>query len=212
MRELTENEKDVVRTLLQESNVDSPITIGDVLKQVYSISYIGESSYQDSPLYQESITVIMAPDSKVKNDLYEAIALIWELVERRYLIVKQLIPAKSEPIDKYIVMSMMEGPSEEFENQITIFNYSEGNLWSLLNSNFIATNALRDFAKNDKFQTVEQRRHNQSVLLAKVGIAVAIIVGAIAALLSLISILITLFEPIKFIMKSFFSLIIHAIC
>lgn len=212
MRELTKNEKNVIRALLKDNNVDSPTTVGDILKQLYSISYIGEPSYSDSPLNQDSVTVIMAQNPKVKKDLYEAIALIWELVYRRYLIVKEFIPVKSEPINSYIVMSMMESPQDEFEDQMTIFNYSENNLWSLLNSKFITTNALADFAKDDKFQTIEQRRHNESKSLAILGIIVAILIGLIATGLSIVSILISLCDSIKNILASFLKIIVINLC
>ena len=169
MRDLSKNEKSVIREIIANNNYDSPLTLGDILIKLYKISWIEKNSKPD--VFYEN-TVVMCLERESEPFVYEAISLFYFLKENRYIVSKELI--KQDIIgEKWGIVEMSDEGAKQLETRI--FNFYEHNLWNLLDSQFIATNSLFDFAKD--FKTPSQRLNENNLFWCKIGILAAILIG-----------------------------------
>lgn len=196
MRRFNDNEIIVIDTLISNNNYASPITIGEILMQIYDISCI-EPNHREDDFYKNTITLICC--AKEEPFIYEAISLIVYLTENRYLITKELL--QNEILGERWTMVPLCDPRAN-QNEIRLFNFYNFDLWHLLNSQYVVLNSLIDLKQHD-YQSIDERRFNKTIKWTKISILVAIIIGIVSALLALLSILINLFNPIKlFVIKS----------
>ena len=169
MRKFTDTEEKLVNALIKNASKDTGRRIGDVLMQVYPIEYIEKNTINE-PFYKETIKICHKEEKDIESKLYEAFSLIIMLIEKRYIVAKVFSKKKNigevypycRPIDDYYV-------------ERTYFNYHNIDLWELLNSHYSVTNSLIDFAKD--FKTIEQRRSDEQICTAWMGIIVAICIG-----------------------------------
>lgn len=190
MRRFNDNEIEVMNTLISNNNYASPITIGEILMQVYDISCI-EPNHRDEDFYKNTITLICS--AKEEPLIYEAISLIVYLTENRYLIAKELL--KNEILgEKWSMVPLCDHRANQ--NEIRLFDFYNFDLWHFLNSQYVALNSLIDLKQHD-YQSIDERRFNKTIKWTKISIIVAVIIGLISAVLALLSILINLFNPVK---------------
>lgn len=169
MRDLSKNEKNVIREIIANNDYSSPSTLGDILIKLYNITWIEKNSKPD--VFYEN-TVVMCLERESEPLVYEAISLFYLLKENRYIVSKELI--KQDIIgEKWGTVDLADDRSNQLETRI--FNFYEHNLWNLLDSQFIVTNSLMDFAKD--FKTPSQRVNEKNLFWCKVGILAAILIG-----------------------------------
>lgn len=183
MRELTDIEKEVVKTLIKKSNVNNNCKIANVLLEIFDIDYFKKDN-RDGELYKNTVIACVRHDNSTEVSLYEAISLIVELIKKRYLLVKQFYS-----LDNFIGENKGMYNKGDEHAQITLYNYYDLDLWQLLDSKFIATNALKNFQRNN-YCTIEQQRHRDTIRVAKCSIIVAIIIGILSLIIGVISIII----------------------
>ena len=183
MRELTYIEKEVVKTLIKKSNVNNDCKIANVLLEIFDIDYFKKEN-RNGELYKNTVIACVRDDNSTEVSLYEAISLIVELIKKRYLLVKQFYS-----LDNFIGENKGMNNKGDEHAQITLYNYYDLDLWQLLDSKFIATNALKNFQRNN-YCTIEQQRHRDTIRVAKCSIIVAIIIGILSLIIGVISIII----------------------
>lgn len=183
MRDLTDNEKNVVKALIKKSNVDNNYKIANVLMEIYDIDYFKKDN-RDGELYKNTVIACVRDDNSTELLLYEALSLIIELIKKRFLLVKNFYK-----LDDFIGEKREMYIKGDEHSQITLYNYSDLDLWQLLDSKFMATNALIDYQCND-YNTIEQQRHKETIKVSKCSIKVASIIGIISLIIGVISIII----------------------
>ena len=183
MRDLTDNEKNVVKALIKKSNVDNNYKIANVLMEIYDIDYFKKDN-RNGELYKDTVIACVRDDNSTKVSLYEALSLIVELIENRFLLVQEFYR-----LDDFIGEKREMYLNGDEHAQITLYNYSDLDLWQLLDSKFIATNALKNFQRNN-YCTIEQQRHRDTIRVAKCSIIVAIIIGIVSLIIGIISLII----------------------
>lgn len=199
MRRFNDNEIKVMNALISNNNYASPITIGEILMQIYDISYI-EPNQQDDDFYKNTVCLIC--ESNQEPLIYEAISLIVYLIEDRHLITKELLKHRNLG-EKWMMLPISDSRSNQSE--IRIFNFYEFDLWKLLDSQYVVSNSLIDL-KQHNYQSIEERRFNKTIKWTKISVWVAITIGLFSLAFALLSILINLFNPIKFLLLKLFQL------
>lgn len=164
MRELTDKEKTLTNTLVKRYQPNSDLVIGDILLDLYNITYIAKhtSSPSDS-FYKDAIIVgyYYDPNINFDSDFYEALLLIDYLVRNEYLILKPML-YKEEIGVRNTMASIFDPKTGNYGiKSISIFDVFNFKTWPLLNSTFIVTNVLKDYAKD--FKTIEQRRFEKQL-------------------------------------------------
>lgn len=199
MRRFNDNEIIVMNALISNNNYASPITIGEILMQIYDISCI-EPNHIEEDFYKN--TVILICNSNQEPLIYEAISIIVYLIENRYLIAKHLL--RNEILgEKWSMVPISDHRSKQAE--IRLFNFFNFDLWELLDSQYVVSNSLIDL-KQHSYQSIEERHFNKTIKWTKISVWVAIIIGLFSLAFALLSILINLFSPIKFFLLKLFQL------
>lgn len=202
MRRFNDNEIKVMNTLISNNNYASPITIGEILMQIYDISCI-EPNHREDDFYKNTITLICS--AKEEPLIYEAISLIVYLTENRYLITKEFL--QNDILgEKWLMVPLCDPRANQ--NEIRLFNFFNFDLWHFLNSQYVALNSLIDL-KQHNYQSIDERRFNKTIKWTKISILVAIIIGIVSGLLALLSILINLFNPIKILFIKFIQFLLQ---
>lgn len=200
MRRFNDNEIKVMNTLVTNNNYASPVTIGEILMQIYDISCI-EPNRVDDDFYKNTVSVIC--NANQEPLIYEAISLLVYLIENRYLITKELL--KKEILgEKWTMVPLSDSRSNQ--NEIRLFNFYKLDLWSLLDSQFVVSNSLIDL-KQHRYQSIEERRFNKTIKWTKISIFVAVIIGLLSLMMALLSILINIFSPVKLLVIKLFQLL-----
>ena len=156
---------------MQEHKNEKPILIGEVLRRLFDIECISKELLGDHEEYPYTIRLDI-PQGKfneIVNSFNEAIALIRVLEE------KGMIYLQPNSIDDPIGQSatlMRSTEDTKIENR-AMFDTACFNSWKLLNSYYYLTNGFDDYVEK-KFRTVETRRHRQVIIVALIGIVVAI--------------------------------------
>lgn len=169
MREFTEKEKAIITSLIKQYHPENITKIADVLMELYPIKCIqkyvpDQSTLQLSEEYQPAISLQYKrnPQKDFSIDFYEAIFLICLLKDQHYLIL-DYIPIFDQGIIGSFSneMELITPETKEFSTIMNFFDVFPHKIWPLLNSTFIVTNALIDYAKD--FKTVEQRNFEKQL-------------------------------------------------
>lgn len=159
MRKLTDTEKKLVKTLINNTSPDSGRKIGDILMKVYPIQYMEKSTTADS-FYSQTVKICHKQEVGLDAKLYEAFSLIIMLIEQRYIVAKEFLKNTTIIGEKFSCLS----PETYYEIR-TYYNFYEIDLWTLLNSQYYISNSLLDYV-NHGFKTLEERHHNEEMQIA----------------------------------------------
>lgn len=206
MRKLTENEKKLIKELIDLYSPCSDIRIGDVLINLYPIQSFkrvtlpGDRSLADNRFVEVAYYYFQGKD--LICDLYESLVLIDELCKNRYLIIHQLYSEKildGEIIGEEInVMVPIDVNRNGMLCKINLGNFLPIDLLLILSSNYTISNALKDYSRD--FKTIEERRFEHQLDEAKKQTtssrkAFYVSLGAFA--LAAITLILTLIIPTK---------------
>ena len=183
MRELTDKEKTLCKTLIESDREERhQLRIGDALSRLYDFECIEKESlgekYQDYP-FKIILSCLSEKRDEIVNDLNEAIALLLILKEKGMI---SFIDSKSDDCfgDKTPKMYGLNEPEHSAASMVDFFDV---NTWQLLNSYYYLSNSFKDYCRD--FKTIEQRRHELEIQIAKSTLTPTWI-AAIFAILSLI--------------------------
>lgn len=189
MRELTEKEKTLCKALIEKDKQEHhQLRVGDVLHDLYDFECIEKDKmgekYIDSP-FKIRLTCISSQREDIVNDLKEAISLLLMLKDKGMI---SFVDSKSNECFGDNTPKMYELKEAELSDA-AVMDYFGVNTWQLLNSYYYISNSFKDYC-ND-FKTIEQRRHEKELQIAKKTLTPTW-VAAIFAVLSLIIAVISL--------------------
>ncbi|MBE9487974.1 MAG: hypothetical protein IMY73_02220 [Bacteroidetes bacterium] len=181
MRSLTQNEKKLVKVILQKYDPSEPINVGELLCSVYDIKEIRvyePTEYENNNMSREEYHHINfkyyeKSERNFESEIYEAILLLHLLNIKDYLFFQKKV--LTEYCDFKIGNNDNDNKNFKTTRLYDIFP-NKLDLWALLNSRYIVANSLNDYYKKE-FKTVEQRRFDKTILLMKVTIVASIIVS-----------------------------------
>jgi len=186
MRELTEKEKILCKTLIEKDKQEHhQVRLGDVLFELYDFECIEKESlgeeYKDYP-FKIILSCLSEKREVIVEDLNEAIALLLMLKEKGMI---SFIDSKFNECFGDNTPKMY-GLNEPEHSAAAMVDYFDANTWQLLNSYYYISNSFKDYCKD--FKTVEQRRHEKEVKLMKCTNKIALV----TALLAFITLIITI--------------------
>lgn len=184
MRELTDKEKKLCKALIEKDRTEQhQLHIGDVLLDLYDFECIEKDvlgeKYKDYP-FNIRISCLSEKRKSIEEDLNEAIALLILLKDKGML---SYIFSKSNECfgDNTPKSYHLEEPEH---SEAAMLNYFSIDVWQLLDSYYYVSNSFVDYVRNG-CKTIEQRRHELELQIAKRTLTPTWI-AAIFAILSLI--------------------------
>ena len=190
MRELTDKEKNLCRALIEndEKERHQP-RVGDVLSKLYDFECIEKDSlgdkYQAYP-FKVILSCLSEKREKVVGDLNEAISLLMMFNEKGMITYRD---SKSNDCFGDNTPKMY-GLHEPEHSAAAFIDYFDVNTWQLLNSYYYLSNSFKDFCID--FKTIEQRRHELELKIAKRTLTptwIAAIFAVLSLLIAIISLL-----------------------
>lgn len=179
MRNFTSSERKVVNELIKWSSNGQSIRLGEILRELFPITYIKPSPKKDEEFYKHTIEIYYDEKKVSIEEILEAIGLFELLVQRNYIVVKQLFTIEIIGKEQNL-MFVVSNDSHYVET--TLVNYYNNNLWEFLCSYYYVTNGLKDFAKD--FKSIEQRRSDKQNRITLLGIIVSFVIGIGSPLLT----------------------------
>ncbi|WP_300701291.1 hypothetical protein [Bacteroides sp.] len=194
MRELTKKEKKIVKALIENYDPANGLSVGDILKKIYSIKSYKKVKISNAELQcnaikdprKVEIEYYYRPGIEFRNDFYEAILLINMLQKDGYIVLSLVI--ENDAIgDTNKIASPCNPITKEGQLRIeTFYNDLGVDLWEMLNCWFVVSNFLFDFVDND-YQTLEQRNFKEERRDTNTEIRIAFLVGLFGIISSIIS-------------------------
>lgn len=183
MRELTDKEKRLCEALIENDEKERhQLRIGDVISKMYDFECIEKESlgekYQDYP-FKIILSCLSEKREEIVKDLNEAIALLLMFKEKGMI---SYINSNSDVCFGDNTPKMY-GLNEPEHSAAAMIDFFDINTWQLLNSYYYLTNSFKDYCQD--FKTIEQRRHEIEIKIAKRTLTPTWI-AAIFAILSLI--------------------------
>ena len=175
MRELTPQEKQVVRALISDNYYQkgNSLRLGELITKIFPVDCIKPAT-QINNLTPPFISISYDRTNVEFSAILDAIHLMDLLVEKKYLILTEFIPNNGIiGIDKH---------NNHYEER-SIINFDNRDLWNFLNHHYYVTNALIDFAKD--FKTIQQRNFEEQQCSAWMGVGVAVVVGVASILIGI---------------------------